>query len=497
MTGKGDIMKKITGYLLLAGFLTALLACNVQGTDRDAETIANELTDMRSILTGLEVTMALAVEPDSPEDFGSRTIAPTTSNADIAEYLYDESNNALSPAEVYTKFGGIGTNEVRVPSVDDGYFDDYYTESNQAYFYISKETEDYYRIKLYVYPRANFQVKYDYEEYLVDISATLTSWNWENMDEYGNAGQLITYKSYLADGTVAEKNIEWSSQDVDENDFADTGYAAFAVGADILNGDYSQYEFPILITEPVKDSGNNVLIWSSHTKSTISRNGISMDEFYTESGSDNYSGVIYLDKDRWYTNFNTVTRYEGNSATGIESVRKLSTTGFRGSIWQTETDLIERTVNTGIVNYDREYNVWWKSPESAKSVTSQYKAVVHLEESGVDTNSYSGQITEYWGTRGNTYNINLTNNNNGRYSFRRSNWATASRSTTSDLTVIVDQTDNFSFSLNVGSGSFSGNYLSGELVGTYTSNGSTSSVTINSSGVTVDNTDFSYDQLAD
>lgn len=477
---------------ILAIFIMAFTSCNVQGTLLDPETTAQNLTGMRSILTGLDSMLALGVESGDDVDF-ARTIDPNSSNADIADLLQDGSGNALSPSAVYSNFGGTGDNEVRVP--ESGYFDDYYTSGMQAYFKISPESGDIYRIKLYVFPRTDFAVKYDYEEYLVDESATLTSWAWENMNDNNQAGELSVYKTYFSDGTAADRTIEFSSVDGDGNGYADEGYGAFSVPSNIIGN--SDYDYPDTVNEPSRISDDNSITWSSHTKSAISSNHTELEEFYTELGDD-YSGIMYRTKAQWWnTGKDTVTRYEGNLNDGTLTSRSLTTTGNSWDIWETETKEIAKGMDGGKITYSSIYDVWWSAPSEATG-NSSYRQVVSLTETGIDTNSFSGEMTEYWGSFGGTYNLSLTNNNNGTYTLRRSGWSSASRSVdSSDLTLVVNQRDDMSFTMAVGNGTFSGNFVQGSIEGTYSENGSKADVTIDPSGITVDGSSYKYSELAE
>ncbi|MBB6480585.1 hypothetical protein [Spirochaeta isovalerica] len=484
-------MKNKYSLLILTISILAFASCQMQGELLDPESTAESLIGMRSILSGMETMMALAVESDESIDY-ARTIDPYSENADIAEHLQDGSGNPLSPSTVYANFGGTGSNEVRVPST--GYFDDYYTSGIQAYFSISRETADHYRIRLFVFPRTDFSVKYDYEEYLVDESTALTSWEWENMNDDNEAGKLTTYKTFFADGTVADRTVEWNSVDTNGNDFADEGYDAFTVSSDITgSGDYS---YPDTVAEPSKLSDDDTVTWSSHTVSEISANNTKVEEFYTESGSD-FSGIVYSSKERWGTDKLTVTRYEGNSAAGTLISRSLSTTGNAWDTWETETEVIEKGLSGDRTTYSSTYDVWWADP-SEISGNSSYRQVLNLTETNVDSNSYSGTMTEYWGSIGGSFNIYLINNDNGTYTLNRSGWAFASRSAAdSDLSVVVDQRDDLSFTVNVGAGTFSGNYIQGALAGTYSEGGSSLEVTIDSSGITAGGVNYKYSELAD
>jgi hypothetical protein len=487
-------MRNKSIYVFLSALILAAASCNIQDEILDPETTAETLTEMRSVLTGMEGMLALAVEEEDSDDFGARTISPWAgghdgySNADVSAIM--GTNDApKTPDQVYASLSGSG--EKRAPET--GYMSDLWSEGNDAYFYISPEGSDYYRIKLYTFPRSDFSVKYDYEEYLVEADDT----GWGNMDDDLNAGKLTEYKSYLSDGTVADREIMWNSTDGDSNGFADEGYASFSVGNDILGDDFSEYEYPSGISEPSKDSTDDSITWSSWTSSQISRNSTEIEEFYTEEG-DSFSGVMYSIKERWSTDTKSVIRYEGDFSTGASLSRRLTTTGNSWDIWATETEIITKGLDSGKITYSQVTDLWWDDPEGAEGRTSSSGTVLTLTETEVDSNNYSGTLSEYWGTRGGTYDVSLTNNENGTYTLSKSGWTSASRSAAgSDMNIVVDQSDDLSFTVSLGNGSFSGNFVQGAITGTYTEGTASAEIIIDSIGITVDGQEYKYSELAE
>ncbi|MBN2659442.1 MAG: hypothetical protein JXR86_20465 [Spirochaetales bacterium] len=489
-------MKNKFSILILSILIAALASCNMQGELIDSEVTAENLIGMRSLLPGLEALLALGVESGETVDFAARTIDPTVENADIEAWLQDGSGNPLLPSEVYAANGGNGTNRVRIPS--SGYIEDYYTEGMEAYFFLSRgSTDGVYRIELYIYPRTDFSVKYNYEEYLVDENTLTTTWAWQNMDELGNAGQLVAYRTAFADGTEADRTIVWSSADDNGNYFADAGYGAFSVGDDMLGS--ADYDFPVAIAEPVRLTNDSFITWSSHTSSTILSNNSevgTVEEFYTES-ADEFSGVIYSTEENGGTDSRTVTRYAGNGPDGTFTARSRTETGNSYSIWETETNEVIKGTAGDRITYDSTYDSWWSDPAAAQGELSSYRMKMALVETEADSNSYTGTMTEYWGARGGSYNITLDNRNNGTYKIKKSGWTSVSRGVLEeDLEFDVDQNDNLSFSLSVGAGSFSGRYIRGSITGTYSENGSTAGVSIDSAGITVDGIHYKYSELA-
>jgi len=479
-------MKKIILYTLLTGLLISLVSCDLNSGAEylGSEETATEMVPMRSLLSGFDALMALGVEDEDSVDYGIRTIDPFAGNdnTDVAAIIGTDAS-PLSPEEVYNNLTGTGS-EKRAPST--GYISDLYGEGNDAYFLISPEGTTHYRIKLYTFPRADFNVKYDYEEYLVEKDDT--AWAFMNDSHIGN--QLTLYKTYLADGTVAIRNIEQSYSG------AGSCYADFTVGSDILGADLSDYTYPAAITEPTHTADGE---WASYTTSVISKKNISVDEFYTEPTATTYSGVTYISQDLWRSSTkNTVTRFSGHRSDGSLSAHSLTVVSNASSAWQTDTDVIEIANNAGLIEYSRTHETWWSGPDAATG-NSSHKMVMDLTETGVDTNEYSGTITDYWGSYGNTFNVSISQNTNGSYKLRRSGWSFSGRSLTSDsdITIDIDQLDNLAFALEIGNGSFAGSYVQGAFVGTYTIGNVTVPAIIDPSGISVEGTFYSFDQLVD
>jgi len=477
-------MKKKIRIALTASIILALASCNTQGELLEPEATAKNLVPMRSLLSGMESMLALAVESDTSVDF-ARTIDPTAGegNNSVSAIMRTDAGAPKTPEQVYNS--RTGTGEKRFPEI--GYMENLWTKDTQAYFYISPEDGNKYRIKLYTFPRLDFSVKYDYEEYLVEAN----DGTWAYSNDKGEAYHLSTYKTYLSDGTVVDREIKWSNGMEDWS----KGFAPFSTGADILGANFSQYDYPATITFPDNTIGAD---WSSHTVSRIGKNGATVEEFYTEKDS-LYSGVMYSAGKRWSADKLTVTRYSGNLTEGSLISRSLSTTGNSWGFWETERNVIEKGVNADSkTTYSSAYDVWWSGPAQAAAKTSSYRQELSLVETGVDTHNYSGTITEYWGPLGGTFNIGLTNNNDGTYTLQYSGWSVASRNAMgSDLSIVVDQRDNLSFSLKIGVGTFNGNFVQGALIGTYSEGGSSLEVTIDSSGITAGGTNYKYSELAE
>jgi len=480
-------MRKIIFSVSAAILFISLASCNLNsgGEYLGSEATAEDLVPMRSLIAGFDAVMALGVEDEDSVDYGIRTIDPYAGNSNTdVEDLIGTSASPKSPETVYGELTGAAGTEKRAPS--EGFISDLWGEGNDAYFLISPEGADHYRIKLFTLPRADFKVKYNYEEYLVEDDEA----GWGFMNDSLDTNKLTSYKSYLADGTVAVRTIKSTYDGATDNCYAD-----FSVESDIL-GNRSYYDFPITISEPAHTSAGE---WASYTTSVITGKDIDIDEFYTEPTETTYSGVTYISQDFWRSSRkNTVTRFAGDRTAGSETVNSMTVVSNGTSAWQTHTEEISITTVDDKINYTRTSNTWWSGPDSATG-DSNSKTVLALEETGVDTNEFSGTITNYWGSLGGSFTVNITQNSNGSYKLRRSGWSFKRRSIASDSDVAVDisLSDNLGFSVEVGLGTFTGNYEQGSFVGTYTIGGISVPVIVDPTGISVEGTHYTFDELVD
>ncbi len=477
--------------MMVAGIvvLGLLFSCNPSGGIATSGDAAKELLPLRSLLSGVDASLGLIADADQDSKSLSRTVSDSS----------DVSLNGKMPSQVYADYGGSGT--VRVPST--GYFNDFDGNAGvQAYFTMTPEG-DYYRVKLYTYPAVDFSVRYNYEEYLVGSESGVTDDNWTYMDAAHTPYRMISYKSYFADGSVADRTIEFTSEDSDAGStpYYDNDALKATVVDDILGS--GNYDYPASISAPATSSTGN---WSSKTVSTVDvRHGsdISATEYYTEGTDSSYSGVTYLSTDKtyiWGTESKSVIRFTGDTS-GTSKERSLTTIGNSGSIWFTQTNTIDVTTSANITTYDKVQKLWYHDPSYAQSHTSSYQQTIHLVETGANTYQFTGYVKDFWGTgsKGNRYNFSITKNSKGAYRMKRSGWSTASRSIKSDLELELTKSevsDDVFVRIPVGSGDFYGYYEHGSFIGVFTTSaGQQFSAAVDTAGISIDGTTYHYADL--
>ena len=362
-------MKNIFKIIIALFFAGLIFSCNPGGVVTTSDDAAKDLVSLRSLLSGIDASLGLLADEKQESKVLSRAITPSDADSTLTG----------DPADIYSQFNGTGSNEVRVPS--SVYFQDYYNSGDEAYFTMEPEGE-YYRIILYIYPSVNFDIKYNYEEYLVAPN------DWTNMNDDFVSGKLSKYKTYFSDGSVAERTIEFTSADSDSAGYYNNEALIGAVSDEILES--GNYDYPDPITDPATSSTGS---WSSKTNSTIAtRSGsdISAVEYYTE-GDNTYSGVTYISTEQtflWATQSKTVVRFSGDFSDNTSKERSLTTIGNVGSIWYTETNEIDIHTSSDRIVYDKVLKLWYDNPDSAKSRTSDYQQNLHLVGSDVNTNQY-------------------------------------------------------------------------------------------------------------
>ena len=481
-------IKKTVMLLTGIAVLGLLFSCNPNAGITTSSDAARELLPLRSLLSGVDASLGLIAGANQNSKSLSRTVSNTS----------DVSLKGKMPSTVYTDYGGSGT--VRVPST--GYFNDFDGNAGvQAYFTMTVEG-NYYRVKLYTYPAVDFSVRYNYEEYLVGSGNGGTTDDWTYMNDSHTPYRMISYKTYFADGSVADRTIAYTSSDSNAGGtpFYDNGALTAKVVDNILGS--GNYDYPGSITPPVKSSTGN---WSSQTVSTVNvRHGsdISATEYYTE-GTGGYSGVTYLYTPTtylWGTESKSVIRFSGDTS-GNSKERSLTTIGNSGSIWFTQTNAIDVTTSANITTYDKVQKLWYHDPTYAQSHTSSYQQHIHLVETGVNTYQFTGDVEDFWGTgsKGNRYDFSVTKNSKGGYELKRSGWSTASRSIKSDLVLELTKSkvsDDVFIRIPVGSGDFYGYYEHGSFVGVFTaSTGRQFSAAIDAAGISIDGTTYQYSAL--
>jgi hypothetical protein len=466
-------MKYIIRIVLTVILAGLLFSCNPDGVQISAETAASDLVELRSLLSGVDASLGLLVDEDPASRNLSRAITPS------------EVGLTGTPEEVY----GTGTDLVRFPS--DGYFQDYYNSGDEAYFTMEVEDATHYRVKLYIYPSVNFDIKYNYEEYLV----TLT--DWTNMNDALESGKLSKYETYFADGTVAVREITYTSTALDDK------YDVFSV-PDIILGS-TAYEYPATIVDPVSTYAGT---WSSKTESTVDVRGgsdISAVEYYTEDIDSLYSGVAYLSTESsrmWKTSSNTVVRFSGNPVTGESKERSLTTISSIRSKGYTSTISVDIELVEDRISFTKELKLWYEDASIADDTNISYHQKIVFLETGINTNVYEGTVADFEGSggTGNKYNISLKKNSNGSHKFGRSGWKTTSRAvSTDDLELTLTKSKEMEavfINIPIGNGSFYGIYEHGFFVGVYSAaNGQQFSASIGQAGISIDGVAYTYSEL--
>ncbi len=466
-------MKYIIKIMVTIGVLGVLFSCAPGSAQISADDAAAlELSELRSLLSGVDASLGLLVDDNPASKTLSRAIAPGDADPDLA---------GKAPSVVYSEFGGSG--EVRVPST--GYFQDYYNQGDEAYFTMTEEGANY-RIKLYMYPSVNFDIKYNYEEYLV------TTTDWTNMNDALEAGKLSKYETYFADGSVARREITYTSNGVNDK------YASFSVSDDILGS--GEYDYPSPIVDPSHTSAGN---WSSKTESTVDIRGpydLSAVEYYTEDTATTYSGVSYITtKGNSRRSGNTVLRFSGDSDTGASKERSLSTIGTRFTL----TTAVDISLDANRIVYNKVLKLWHAVPGSVSDSNISHEERTYLMETGVDTNLYTGYTEVYRRGKaiGKKHLISLTRKTDGSYKFKRAIGISNSKAvdSESELELILTKSKDFDVvfvNIPMGSGRFFGIYEHGAFIGVYTSgNGQDYSASVDQFGVNIDGIDYSYDEL--
>jgi len=467
-------MKYIIKIMVTLGVLGLLFACAPGSAQISADDAAAlELTELRTLLSGVDASLGLLEDDGASARTLSRAIDPTHENVDLTG----------TPSDVYTEYGGSGT--VRVPS--EGYFQDYYNEGDEAYFTMAVDGA-YYRIKLYMYPSINFDIKYNYEEYLVATD------DWTNMNDAFETGKLSKYETYFSDGSVARREITYTSTGADDK------YASFSVSDDILGS--GDYDYPSPIVDPPHTSTG---IWSSKTESTVDIRGpfdLSAVEYYTEDTATTYSGVSYITTEgNSRRSGNTVTRFSGDTDpdTGESKVRSLSTIGTRFTL----TTAVDITLEEKRIVYNKVLKLWHAVPGSASDSNISHEERTYLKETGEDTNLYTGYTEVYRRGKaiGRKHLVSLTRKIDGSYKLKRGKGVSHSKAvdSESELELILTKSKDFDVvfvNIPMGRGRFFGIYEHGAFIGVYTSgNGQDYSASVDQFGVNIDGTDYSYDEL--
>jgi len=465
-------MKCIIKIMVTLGVLGLLFSCAPGSAQISAnEAAALELSELRSLLSGVDASLGLIVDDSQSARTLSRAIDPTHVNVNLTG----------TPSDVYTEYGGTG--EVRVPS--SGYFQDYYNQGDEAYFTMTVDGA-HYRIKLYIYPSINFDIKYNYEEYLVATD------DWTNMNDAFETGKLSKYETYFSDGSVARREITYTSTGVDDK------YSPFSVSDDILGS--GEYAYPSPIVDPAAVSAGN---WSSKTESTVDIRGpydLSAVEYYTEDIDDTYSGVIYMATEGNSRRAgNTVLRFSGDTTAGSSKERSLSTIGTRFSL----ATAVDISLNANRIEYNKVVKLWHAAPGSANDGNISHEERTYLMETGVDTNLYSGYTEVYrrGHATGRKHIVSLTRKTDGSYKLKRGKGVSHSRvvDSESELELVLTKAKDFDVvfvNIPMGSGRFYGIYEHSAFIGVYSSgNGQDYSAAVDQFGVNIDGTDYSYDEL--
>ncbi len=468
-----ECMKCIIKIIVTLGVLGLLFACapgSVQISADDAAAL--ELTELRSLLSGVDASLGLLVDDSQSARTLSRAITPGDADPDLA---------GKTPSEIYSEYGGSG--EVRVPS--EGYFQDYYNQGEEAYFTMSEDGA-HYRIKLYMYPSVNFDIKYNYEEYLVATN------DWTNMNDAFETGKLSKYETYFSDGSVAKREI------IETSITTGVYYTSFGVSDDILGS--GEYDYPSTIPAPGTTGSGE---WSSRTDSTIDIRGpydLSAVEYYTENTTTTYSGISYMATEGNSRRAgNTVLRFSGDTTTGASKVRSLSTIGSRFTL----TTAVDISLDANKIVYNKVLKLWHAAPGSADDSKISHEERTYLMETGVDTNLYTGYTEVYRRGRatGKKHLVSLTRKTDGSYKLTRAKGISNTRAVDSDseLELVLTKLKDFDVvfvNIPMGSGRFYGIYEHGAFIGVYSSgNGQDYSASVDQFGVNIDGIDYSYDEL--
>lgn len=473
-------MKKIIPLLVIL-----ILSCNVEDKVKTEAEIKSDLSGLISFLSVIEAGLSL-IDEDSLVSSGailnktsSRALDPTSvsesGNLIMVDFFgSDWQTSPKTPHEVFTSKGTSGQ-ALRIPTTPNTYISNIYSNVNNDFYLTMEEVLDkQYRIKLYIYPRDDFNTNYVYEEYLVNEDDSNGSWAWSNFDNLEQTNSWIKQVTYYRDGSKKTRDTKWSNSGskVDEV-YSEAPSLAFSV-ANLLT-DYSDYTY--FTNEPVYTVSSSSQFYSSKTLGVLRGNRKSREiiEYYTEEqivGGYIMRNVQFIEGSKRWDTVKTVTRSNKDTSTGESNYISLS---ISGGEWNQNTE-IERISKTN-TTYKSEKNFWYSNIDSVSTVNDANSVVLDLTKNGT---TYSGTSTQYWGSSGEVYNYSI-DTLTGEIT---SQWTSSTSRLLSNQKIVITDLSDITISGN--GWLFKGYYELGELIGKYEANGYGTEVAISLIGIEID-----------
>lgn len=470
--------------------LLFISGCSIEGnSSRSDSAIKRDLFQLVSLSQVIEAGVALAdgeTIASSSSIVNSRTITPgdvsAGSDAIMDKYFGSNWNSkdgggawlTWSPKEVYNNpvvQPEIVSGVLRIPS--SGIITGLYGDSSiDFYLELSEITSgEKYSIKLYIYPRSDFNIDYILEEYIVYESSISGEWSWSPFDNRDMINKLSKDTTYYRDGSFKDRETIWSSTMVGGNrriDEVKSSAPPLTLGVNNIIGNYNNYLYYSSVPNFTYSTVSN--FYSSETIGNVKGKRTSKDilEYYTEEGQKSWN-LQYIESDKSWDTSKEVTRSYIDRSTGDSNYISLKISGGR---WA-ETSEINRIVKTS-TTYRSELHTWFSGIESVSTISNANSIILDLTKNG---SIYEGKSTNYWGSSGEVYSYSI-NTTTGEIT---TSWLSSSSRTLSNETInITDLSDIY---ISVGNWSFTGEYQLGEFFGTYSYKGDKEEVTFDHLGI--------------
>lgn len=461
----------------------AITSC-VQPEPLTSQDIVADLQYLQSYIFTVEAGLMIAEEDYATSRTAayansSRAITPSTPDPAIAP--------TDSPDAVYSSSSSADT--VRTFPDAGGFYNDYYSVGQQAYFTMEPVTNSavtaahtgaggnaaqVYKIVLKIYPRDDFNILYTEEIYYIIEAFT----NYYADD--GTPNRWESYKTYFVDGTAAVRDIQWVSSD------DATYYDTFSV-PNFKDGGTNPYAYPsgtITKTTAGTPSGTATASYSSFTVSTIDSDWQTITSYdsYTESGTD-YTGVSYTQKadDGGTVSEQTVSFSKIDASSGSRVVRS----ELRKGDWYVGREEVLVTTNMieSITLVTSSSEVWY-SQDTNKVPSSS--VVLNLTETSADSGNYTGTQTNLWGSTGDVYNVSYTSDSvTGEYDIDMT-WTGSASTAGNSGKIKMNSLSSVSLTLPIKSGTFEGSYSQGSFSGSYTVDSQVFDVKVDKNNIYID-----------